>query len=259
MNLHNKVVLVTRPQHQAAEFIQLVEQNGGKAFSFPSIEIQSVEFDSSLKEIINKLNKYDMLIFISANAVSFFIELLHRHKLGPEQVIAKIAVIGKATYMAATKAGFNVDIQPHHGYNSEVLLEHAALQREQISARQVLIVRGRGGLSQLPDALMRRGADVDFAEVYQRVIPVSDTQIEKKQLSNNWLHFGFSDITVTSNESLQNLYDMLDTPGKNAMLNTHLVVPSKRCAELAKELGFQSFSVAQSATNQHMLEAISAI
>ena len=168
-----------------------------------------------------------------------------------------MAVIGKATGAAATSVGFNVNIQPIHGFNSDALLELVELQPEQLQqAKHVLIVRGCGGLEQLPKELIQRGAEVSFAEVYERKKPDYDTQIKRQQVSQNWAELAISDITVTSNESLQNLYDMLEMPGKNEMLKTHLIVPSQRCAQLAKQLGFQSCSVAQSASNQHMIEAI---
>lgn len=259
MNLANKRVLVTRPQHQSAEFIQLIEGHGGKALSFPSMEIQAVELDESAVEIVKKINSYDVLIFISANSVIYFIDVLRMQKIKPDEVMAQIAVIGNATNIAATQAGFKVAIAPSSGFNTDALLELSEFKNTQIKAKDVLIARGRGGLERLSDVLIKRGARVAYLEVYQRSIPVNDTRIKRQQLSQDWEKMGIDVITVTSNESLQNLYDMLEEPGKKAMLHTHLVVPSERCAELAKELGFRAFSVAQSATNQHMLEAIAVV
>lgn len=239
--------------------MQQIERHGGKALSFPSIEIKRIKLDSSLTHLLTKINSYDMLIFISANAVNYCASLLQTLNISPQEISSKVAVIGKATAVAAISASFNVSIQPNHGFNSDALLELAELQREQLQAKRVLIVRGRGGLEQLPKELIQRGAEVSFAEVYERKKPEHDIQIKRQQLSQNWAKLAISDITVTSNESLQNLYDMLEIPGKNEMLNTHLIVPSHRCAQLAKQLGFQSCSVAQSASNQHMMEAIPVI
>jgi len=64
--------------------------------------------------------------------------------------------------------------------------------------------------------LRLRGAKVDYAEVYSRGV---------QQLSQNWPEMQINAITVTSNESLQNLYDMLDEPGRENMLKTRLIVP----------------------------------
>ena len=259
INLAQKVVLVTRPEHQASELIQLIEAHGGKAISFPTIEIRPLESDSALLDILTKINSYSMLIFISKNAVTFCVKLLQALKIDIRELKPKIAVIGEATNAAATSAGFNVSIKPSSGFNSEALLKLTELQHEDIESKHVLIVRGVGGLEQLPDALTKRGAIVSFAEVYERRAPLNDVQIKRQQLNQNWNKLGISVITVTSNETLQNLYDMLEASGKNEMINTHLIVPSQRCAQLARQLGFKSFSVAKSAGNQHMMEAIATV
>ena len=259
INLAQKVVLVTRPEHQASEFMQQIEAHGGKAISFPTIEIRPVESDTALIDKLTKINSYNMLIFISANAVNYCVKLLQALKIDSQEIQSKIAVIGKATNAAATSAGFNVSIKPSNGFNSEALLKLTELQHEEVQSKSILIVRGVGGLEQLPDMLTKRGAIVSFAEVYERRVPLNDVQVKRQQLSHNWTELAISDVTVTSNESLQNLYDMLETPARSEMLNAHLIVPSQRCAQLARQLGFKTFSVAKSAGNQHMIEAIATI
>ena len=239
--------------------MQQIELHDGKALSFPSIEIQPLELSDELVSLLTRINHYDMLIFISANAVNYCVALLKTLKIEPQDIKSKIAVIGKATNAAATAAGFHVAIQPASGFNSDALLKRAELQAKQIESKDILIVRGCGGLEQLPKELTQRGAEVAIAEVYKRRIPLHDIQITRQQLSQSWAELAISDITVTSNESLQNLYDMLETPGRDEMLKTHLIVPSQRCARLAEQLGFQSFSIAQSAGNQHMMEALATI
>lgn len=256
INLTDKVVLVTRPQHQSAEFISLIEQGGGRALPFPSIEIEPVALDDELTALLTEINSYDMLIFISANAVTFAVSLLRKLNIQAADIKCDIAVIGKATCGVAKSAGFNVSIRPENGFNSKALLTLASLQKEQIQQRKVLIVRGSGGLDELADTLTDRNALVTYAEVYRRRAPEQDIELKRESLSQNWGTYSISDITVTSNESLQNLYDMVGEPGKAKMLNVHLIVPSQRCVNLAKDLGFKSISLAQSATNQHMLEAL---
>ena len=259
IDLAQRVVLVTRPRHQATGFMQQIELHNGKALSFPSIEIQPLELSDELVNLLTRINQYDMLIFISANAVKYCVGLLQELKIGPQDIKSKIAVIGKATNAAATAAGFHVAIQPASGFNSDALLKRSELQAKQIQSKNILILRGCGGLEQLPKELTQRGAEVAIAEVYKRRIPLHDIQIKRQQLSQSWAELAISDITVTSNESLQNLYDMLEAPGRDEMLSAHLIVPSQRCAQLAKQLGFKSCKIAQSAADQHMMEALVAV
>ena len=255
-NLTGKVVLVTRPAHQADAFIELLEKNGAKALSFPTIDILARPLDDALRKSLSSLNENDMLIFISANAVSNTV--LHLSQLGIEasSIQCEIGVIGSATRKAALESGLKVSLLPEAGFNSEAFLQLDAVQSTQIKGQQVLIIRGVGGREELATELQKRGACTEYAEVYQRIIPLDDAHIQRQQLSQHWHDFGINTVTVTSNESLQNLYDMLQEPGRTELLNRELIVPSQRCYKLAESLKFSSIKLAKSATNQQMMEAI---
>ncbi len=258
-SLHGMVVLVTRPTHQAAAMLQLLEQSGAKPLAFASMEISPIEPDSVLKHRLSTLYEYDQLIFISVNAVEHTVLLLQKLNIPVEAIKNEIAVIGRATQSAAEQAGFKITQVMKKGFNSESLLQHAAFQAPQVNTKKILILRGKGGLAQLGDTLQQRGAKVDYAEVYRRGIPQQDKGIKRQQLSLNWQQQQINAVTVTSNESLQNLYDMLESPGKDALLESGLIVPSQRCMQLAQRLGFQSVRVAESALNEHMLDALNSV
>jgi len=252
----NNVILVTRPKQQATEFVNLLTSRGLKSLVFPCIEIQQVELSGPLKEKLKTLNDNNLIIFISVNAVDKAAELMSQLGIKPESITVNIATIGKATYRAAISLGFNVTQCPENGFNSDALLDLETLQPDNIKGTQCLIIRGVGGLEYLADELRKRGAKVHYAEVYKRIKPLSDENISRDELSNNWKELQINAVTVTSNESLQNLYNMLQQPGKNKMLSTTLIVASQRGIELAQRLGFKSIILSQSALNQHMLEAV---
>jgi len=253
---NNNAVLVTRPKQQATEFVELLAAEGIKSLEFPCMEIQQVELSEALKHTLKTLNDNNLIIFISVNAVEKAAELMHQLAIKPKSITAKIATIGKATYTAAITLGFKVNLSPESGFNSDALLALEELQEANIQGAQCLIFRGLGGLEHLADELSVRGAKPHYAEVYQRKKPRQDEGISRQELSNNWNGLQIKILTVTSNESLQNLYDMLKQPGKDAMLKTMLIVASQRGFELAQRLGFKSIVLAQSALNQHMLEAV---
>ncbi|HED34083.1 MAG TPA: uroporphyrinogen-III synthase [Gammaproteobacteria bacterium] len=254
--LQGKVVLVTRPTHQAAAMLQLLEQKGARPLAFASIEIRPVAPDAALKHRLSALHEYDQLIFVSVNAVEHTVLLLQKLNIPVEAIKNKIAVIGRATQVAAERAGFKITQALEKGFNSESLLAHAAFQAPRVNTKKILILRGKGGLAQLGDTLQQRGAKVDYAEVYRRAIPQQDACIKRQQLSLNWSQQQINAVSVTSNESLQNLYDMLEPPGRDALLETWLIVPSQRCMQLARRLGFQFVRAAESALNEHMLDAL---
>lgn len=254
--LKEGLILVTRPRHKANEFIKLIEQRGGSALAFPCIEIQPIELNDQLKKCLTSLYEMDLLIFISSNAVERFIRLIRLLGIDTRSINNEIATIGKATRAAAESAGLKVSLSPRVGFNSEALLALTELQQDKINTKKCLIIKGVGGLQQLADELQLRGAEVFYAEVYRREMPRQDGQVTRQQLSQGWANMKITTITSTSNESLQNLYDMLEPPGKHVMLTTQLVVASKRGYQLALTLGFKLVKVAKSATNQHMLEAL---
>lgn len=253
---NNNAVLVTRPKQQATEFVELLAAKGIKSLLFPCIDIQQVELSEALKQTLKTLNENKLIIFISVNAVEKTAELMQQVGIKPASITAKIATIGRATYKTAITLGFKVNVSPESGFNSDALLALEELQPANIKGAQCLIFRGMGGLEYLADELRIRGAKVGYAEVYQRKKPQQDENISRQELSNNWNDLQIETLTVTSNESLQNLYDMLEQPGKDAMLKTTLIVASQRGIELAQKLGFKSIILAQSALNQHMLEAV---
>lgn len=261
MSQQQKVVLVTRPQHQLAKISALLTDNNYAVLAFPSIEICAINVTPQLKHTLCSINEYNLIIFISANAVQHALKLLQQQNIKLVDISARIATIGKATRKAAIEVGFKVDISPQQGFNSASLLALNELQAEQINATRCLIMRGVGGLENLADVLLQRGAQVDYAEVYERRIPALDGNISRQALRKNWPDFGINAITVSSNESLQNLYDMLELANntlaaKSLIMNTLIIVVSERSVKLAKSLGFKRIYCAQSAINQHMLEAL---
>ncbi|VAW68475.1 Uroporphyrinogen-III synthase [hydrothermal vent metagenome] len=265
-SLADKVVLVTRPAHQSAGMLGLLEQAGAKPLAFPCIEITGIKLNDALKQQLVSLKTADLLIFISTNAVQYACRLLDKAGVGIETISAQVAVIGKATRRAAQQAGFclisdhtaskQTDSGLKKSFNSDALLQRPELQGARINAKKAAIIRGVGGLQQLGDTLLQRGARVEYIEVYRRGPPQQDIAIQRQQLSCHWDEMNIHAVSVTSNESLQNLYDMLEPPGRDEMLKSALIVPSNRCMLLAQSMGFESIRVAESASDTHMLDAL---
>ncbi len=256
VSLNSRVVLVTRPRHQAQGFISRIEHLGGQAVAFPTIEIESLTLNSEQRAIISSLDEYDLLLFISANAVRIARERLQQEGVEPVTLHNQIAAIGKATAAAAMAAGFTVSVESESGFDSESLLTHRAMQPASISGKRVLIIKGEGGRDMLQKTLEQRGASVTNLVLYRRRVPPQDVGLNRQQLSRNWRTLGINSITVTSNAALQNLYDMLEQPGRNEILGVELIVPSSRAVELARQLGFRQIRQAESAHDDHMLQAL---
>ncbi|MGR9045302.1 MAG: uroporphyrinogen-III synthase [Gammaproteobacteria bacterium] len=244
-------VLVTRPAHQAEHLVELIERRGWRAVLFPVLEILPVMGSEKLNSLLPRLEHFDILIFISANAVNFAlqanggkIDLFENHR---------IAAVGRATAKALEMAGLSVDWLPTSGFNSEALLEMPAFQR--VEGRSLLIVRGEGGRETLADTLRARGATVEYLEVYKRIRPESDNRPVVRLLERHELDV----ITLTSGEALQNLMVMLGQNCRSELCTVPLVVISQRMKDMAEAMGFETVMVADSPADTAMIETITKV
>lgn len=247
--LHGITVAVTRPAHQAEAFCSLIEQAGGKALRFPVLEILDPEDGKALLELIDRLDTFDIAIFISPNAVNKALNFVHsRRRLPPTM---QVAAIGRKSAKELERHGERVDIFPRQRFDSEALLEEPALQS--VQGKRIVIFRGDGGREVLGDTLTARGAQVEYANAYRRGRPQTDNGPLMYHWSRGELHL----IAVTSADSLRNLYDMVGKLGQMWLRTTPLVVGSERMLETSKELGFKTPPVvATDPSDESMLTAV---
>ncbi|WP_104427303.1 uroporphyrinogen-III synthase [Methylobacter tundripaludum] len=245
--LNGACVLVTRPEHQAENLSRLIEQRGGVAVRFPTLEIVSRD-DDRIKSTLENLDGFQWVVFISANAVNFALKA-NSGKI-PRTKSVRFAAVGQATAQAMKMAGLPVDLVPEYGYNSEALLEMPQLQ--QVEGQNCLIVRGEGGREQLATTLRSRGAEVDYLEVYKRIIPRMDSSPVVELLAQHRLDV----ITVTSAEALQNLSLMLGEKNNKLLSLIPLVVVSDRIRCLAADMGFNRITVTDSPIDTAILETV---
>lgn len=243
-DLGGRGVLVTRPAGQAAGLCRLIEQAGGRAIAFPTIEILPPADPGPPRSLLSQA--WDLLIFVSRNAVDHALTLLPGGRL-PEG--SRLAAVGAATADALAAAGRAPDLVPHARFDSESLLGLPQLQ--DLSGERVLIVRGAGGRPLLGDTLTARGAEVAYAEVYRRVLPKADAA----DLVARW-STDVKLVTATSGEVLDNLIALVGAEGRGPLLATPLVVVSERTAEAARTLGFTGLEVAERADDEAVLAAI---
>ena len=220
-------VLVTRPAHQSAALIQQIQNLGLVAIPCPANAINAIQPEMPALRREN----YPIIIFISTNAVENGIKYIeHATNFAEKQIFA----IGKSTAQSLFDRGLSQVTQPSNGFNSEALLTLDAFSPEHIKQQNILIIRGQGGREHLAEALRHRGARVDYLEVYQRI--QADPDIDP--IINRWSAGQINIVTVSSNESLKNLYHILQGRGLTLLLNTPLITPGERCSELARQLGF---------------------
>lgn len=228
--LRGKNIVVTRPAHQLEGLASLIRAAGGDAILFPVIEIRDVEDTKSLQALIDRLDEFDIAIFISPNAVNKAMSLIAARRTLPPTLV--VAAIGPASERELARFGVAGAIVPPARADSEALLELPQLGHA--DGKRVLVFRGEGGRELLGDSLQARGALVEYAECYRR----TRTETDPAPLFDAWQRNGLSAITVTSSEGLRHLFDLVGTAGHAPLVKTPLFAPHPRIAQAARELGF---------------------
>jgi uroporphyrinogen-III synthase len=242
-------VLVTRPAHQAEPLCRLVAAAGGTPLRFPAIAIVPPHDKAAAAAVIDRLERFDLAIFISANAVEQGVAAVRARRAWPEALAT--ASIGEATARALAERGLAPTIRPEERFDSEALLEHPTLA--DMAGKRVVIFRGEGGRELLAASLAARGAEVVYAEVYRRALPDTDPA----PLLARWRAGEVDVAVVTSVEGLQNLCALVGPDDRDLLAATPLVVASGRVLQQARDLGVgQAARVARSASDQGLFDAV---
>ncbi|HXH54968.1 MAG TPA: uroporphyrinogen-III synthase [Gammaproteobacteria bacterium] len=248
-------VLVTRPANLAAGLVEMINAMGDVAELFPVIEIKKTSQQARLHSAIDILDTQDIAIFISQSAVQFGMPAI-QSRWPKEELLPNLlwAAIGSGTARALQNLGIqDVLFPPAPPYESESLVAMPTFQTPQIHGKKISLFRGNGGRELLSETLRSRGALVQIIEVYQRCLPVLDTQMVEK--IKHWQHTPFNVMITTSADSLYNLVQLLGNT-VDGLTQIPLIVVGARMQKLAKELNFKNLLVATSADDGSIINVL---
>lgn len=245
-NLSNKTILVTRPEGLHIKLCERLTNAGATAIHHAAIEITEPSDNSSRIQARNNFSRFDIAIFISPTAVNTTLAFMEI-----DDSNCALAAIGSRSQQALEQAGLTVSIQPQ-GHDSESLLQHPLLQADCVSGKHIVIFRGEDGRDVLANELRKRHALVVYVAAYARRKPQHSRQLNTAFVES--LHA----ITISSNEGLQNIAEMVSHAGTNlnTLTKVKLFVPGMRAYTLAKKIGFKHIIVADNATDDAMLKAL---
>lgn len=229
-------VVITRPAHQAGSLAQRVEQEGGRAILFPALEIFDAEDMTRLSDIADRLEQFDLAVFISPNAVDKAMNLVRSRREWPQTL--RCAAVGKGSSKALARFGIDRVLVPPGRFDSEALL--ALPELNQVKGKKVVIFRGEGGRELLGEELVRRGADLTMVECYRRGKPVA---ADVDALLRLWARGEVDAVTATSGESVRNLFDLVGKLGQQWLRKTPLFAFHENIAAVARELGVEQVYV----------------
>ena len=238
-------VVITRPAAQAAVLAAKVAALGLPVQLLPLLEIHALDGEeecAQLQAVLRRLADYDLVAFVSPNAIDCVFAHLAAWPAG-----VPLAVVGEGSRLALgahgvtdANASITSPLDTARSDSEHLLL---ALDLPSLRGKRVLIVRGDGGRDYLADGLRGAGATVEFVTAYRRKVPaltpaLRATLEQLLQHNNHWI--------ITSSEALRGLQALLaalDAAGdeKTAvakMQQQHLIVPHARIAQTATALGF---------------------
>ncbi len=242
--LENVTILVTRPEHQARPFFEMIRQAGGGAIRFPVIEIREIGLSEESKGLLQQ--NVGCVIFISGNAVRLgvpAINAVNPEWLGQTRIIA----IGNATAARLKERGIEPGLVPPSPCNSEALL--AMPEMRDIAGRQYTIVKGRGGRDYLREQLRHRGGKVNEIDIYVRVKPKTcNTPLSELMKAERAV------VAITSVKGLCHLFELAsDEQAEWLRENAGFLVPGVRVADAVRDLHIRQVPmIADDATDAAM-------
>lgn len=235
--LAGRHIVVTRPQAQAHGLAEGIAAAGGVPVLFPVLAILDVDDVRPIAALADRLDQFDLAIFISPNAVNKALNVLNGRRTWPQSV--RVACIGKSSERELARYGFKDVVAPQGRFDSEALLDLAPLQAAAIAGKRVVIFRGDGGRELLGDTLLARGAALEYVECYHRGKP----KLDAAPLLKLWARGELDAITVTSSEGLRNLFDMVGKLGQQWLRKTLLFAPHERIVDQARRLGVRQVAL----------------
>jgi uroporphyrinogen-III synthase len=233
--LAGKRILVTRPSGQAEGLAALIRKAGGEALQFPAIEIRALADPGAFFAVADRLESFDIAVFVSRNAVRKAMELLRaRRGARPWPAHLRLATVGGGSRDELQAQGFSGVIAPEGQADSEALL--ALPEFTDVAGKRIVIFRG----ALLGETLRARGARVEHAACYRRALPEAGRAL----LASAWAGGALDAVTVSSGEGLANLLELLGEEGARRLAPATLVVPHPRVAEAAARLGLARAIVA---------------
>ena len=248
--LHGQRIVVTRPDSPLSTHAhEDLEALGAEVISAPMVLVRALDDLGPLDAAIDRLARYDWVVFASANGVDFlFQRILDRGLDARAFGAARIAAIGPATARALARFHLRADLVPDE-FRSEGL---ARVLAEQARGGRILLARANRGRDLLEREL-RQVAEVDQVAVYQNLDAprLPDDVIDRIMAGSiDW-------VTLTSSAIASRFLELLPEPARAQLRgNAYLASLSEITSETIRERGFSPHAQAAEPTWPALVQAI---
>ncbi|PCI28360.1 MAG: hypothetical protein COB67_06520 [SAR324 cluster bacterium] len=196
-------VLITRNAAQAGSLENKLSAAGAEVTCIPTISIQDPDDWSSFDQAVEELQKFNWILFTSANAVKQtqkrLSQLGYQFQDFPH---LQFGAVGNQTAQLMEEAGWPVDIVPER-FQAEGLLDE--LLRRGVQDNKIWFPRALKARKYLIPELESAGAEVTLTPVYQNMVPLENREILHQTLQAKDLDW----ITFTSSSTVSNFFKIL--------------------------------------------------
>lgn len=255
-------VIVTRPAHEAERWVRDLRARAWAAQALPLIAILPVSDETALQQARARLGDYQAVMFVSGNAVRYFLAGLP--SAAWRDVQTRAWATGPGTVRALTDLGWPrarvdaPDAAAGGQADSEALWTCVAAQIK--PGARVLLVRGADatgcpvGRSWLTDHLTAAGAQIQTVAAYRRVPPVWDA--EQQQCARAAVRDG-SVWIISSSEAAAHLREIACAAQPALDLHSaRAVATHPRIARAARAAGFGAVAEADGPTLEAVIRSI---
>lgn len=197
--LYGLRVLVTRTRDQAGRLSAALREYGAEPMECPLIETAPPSDWGPLDAALARLNRYDWVVFTSANGVKAFFQRLTLAGQDARSLAGvRLAAIGPATAEALAAWGLKADLIPE-AYIAEAVADAMG----EVEGQRVLLPRADIARPALATRLAQSGAQVDEVVAYRTVRP-DDVAARLREVAKD-----ADVIAFTSSSTVQNFVEAL--------------------------------------------------
>jgi uroporphyrinogen III methyltransferase/synthase len=167
--LEGRRVVITRAPEQAEELAHSLAELGAEVILLPLVRFVDPPDTSELDACIEALERFDWLIFTSANAVRFFFRRCQAVGRRPSAGLLRIAAVGPATRKALEAESLQASFVPEQFSGAALAAELSG----RLAGKRVLMPRSDRGEDGLPRALRKASAIVTEVVAYCTAEPES--------------------------------------------------------------------------------------
>lgn len=237
-------VLVLRGRGQISALAEALRARGMEPVLLPAIETVPPASFAALDEALGGLERFDWLLFTSANAVEVF-----RARLPAGVRLPRVAVIGPATAKALEGLAIDAPLMPPQAVAeslAEALLPFARGGR-------FLLVRAAMAREHLPETLRAAGAEVVVAAAYRTVVPAESVALLRGMVERGeWPEA----VAFTSASTVRNLLALCEAAGVRLPEGVARVSIGPVTSAALREVGWVPSAEASEACVEAVAEAV---